>query len=128
MQLSIYIYEQKYKRIKFLKNQSTTFISWICPLLKPTFFQDKQYVYFEGDDINQVSFLTKGQAGFVLPKYENAIYIKIKEGDHFGIIDIMGSCHSKGIDLNDWMNHKAILERQFTVMAITEIEVLFLSI
>jgi len=33
-------------------------------------------------------FLEKGEAGFVLPKYKNLIYIIIEQGDFFGIMDL----------------------------------------
>lgn len=52
---------------------------------------EKQYIYFEGDDVTNIFFLIKGKAGFVLPKYKNATYIEINIGAHFGIVDIVGS-------------------------------------
>lgn len=36
-----------------------------------------------------VYFLVQGIAGFVLPRYENTVYIKIEEGDHFGHCEIV---------------------------------------
>ena len=38
--LSMYIFESKYKKIKFLNGKTKSFISWICPLLKPLTFVD----------------------------------------------------------------------------------------
>jgi len=35
--------------------------------------------------------MIKGGAGFVLPKYKNTEFIKIHVGNHFGVIDIVGS-------------------------------------
>ena len=32
-----------------------------------------------------------GLAGFVLPFFKNVTYIEIDEGDHFGVMDIIGS-------------------------------------
>ena len=75
--MSMYIHEQKYKRIRFLKEKSNVFISWICPLLQPQMFEENSYIYLEGDDASYVHFLIKGQASFVLPKYENTSYITI---------------------------------------------------
>ena len=54
--MSLYIYEQRYKKIKFFKDRSATFISWLCPLLKPQFYADDQYIYLEGDDVGQIYF------------------------------------------------------------------------
>ena len=54
-------------------------------------FPEKNYIYFEGDDVQDIFFLIKGKAGFVLPKYQNTTYIDINVGAHFGIIDIVES-------------------------------------
>ena len=36
-----------------------------------------------------VYFLISGSAGYVLPRFNNTIYIKIEEGDHFGFSEIL---------------------------------------
>lgn len=33
--------------------------------------------------------MVKGLAGYVLPKFENTVYIKIEEGDLFGHVDLV---------------------------------------
>lgn len=77
-QLILYIYQEKYSQIKFFKSKNDrAFIIWICPLLNPVCFGENQNIFHEGDDISNIYFLIKGEAGFVLPKYDNAIYIKI---------------------------------------------------
>jgi hypothetical protein len=68
-------------------------------------------VFFEGDDVTSVFFLTRGKAGFVLPKYKNTVYIEIPLGAHFGIIDIVGSILHARLDLDNWMSHKDVLQR-----------------
>jgi hypothetical protein len=46
------------------------------------------------------------------------MYIKIDEGNHFGIIDIIGSLIEEHECVNeDWIKHKDLLRRQFTIMA-----------
>lgn len=35
IEASLYIYESRYSQIKFFKNQSSSFIAWMCPLLRP---------------------------------------------------------------------------------------------
>ena len=87
--------------------------------MKPVCFGENQNIFYEGDDISNIYFLIKGEAGFILPKYDNAIYIKIQEGDHFGIIDIIGSFSNDLMELEEWINKKSRLQRQFTVIAIT---------
>jgi hypothetical protein len=92
VEVSIYIFEKRYSKIKFFaeKNQAS-FISWMCPLLKPQYFGYNEYIYYEGDDIKDVHFIMKGMAGFVLPFFKNVAYIEVEEGDHFGVMDIIGS-------------------------------------
>ena len=34
-EVSLFIHENTYRTISFLKMRSSLFISWICPLLKP---------------------------------------------------------------------------------------------
>jgi CRP-like cAMP-binding protein len=71
--------------------KTPAFVSWLCPLLKPAFFADDEYIYLEGDDIGQIYFLITGISSFVLPSFNNSRYIDLIEGDHFGMIDIVGS-------------------------------------
>ena len=35
VEVSLYIYEQRYSKILFFKDRSVSFILWMCPLLKP---------------------------------------------------------------------------------------------
>lgn len=127
-QFVLYIHEERYKAIKFFKGKNRSFITWICPQLKPICFAENQNIFFEGDDIKNIFFLSKGNAGYVLPKYENTIYINIQEGDHFGIIDLLGSCSNNFLDHNDWISRKTMLQCQFTIQALTEVTVQSLSI
>ena len=64
----------------------------------------------------------------MLPKYRNATYINVDEGDHFGIIDIIASILDSNYDLEQWYGHLDVLQRQFTVMAISTCECLQLSV
>lgn len=128
LEVSLHIHERTYKKIHCFKGRSSAFIAWICPLLKPQHCPENQYIFFEGDDITNIYFLVGGKAGFVLPKYKNANYIEINVGSHFGIIDIVGSILHAKQDLENWIGHKDALQRQFTVSAIDESEVLCLSV
>ena len=71
-------------------------------------------------------FLVKGEAGFVLPRYENLVYEVIKKGDHFGHIDLgehsqfadLGSVQmskKKKLKHSDFHLNKDHLIRRFTV-------------
>ena len=35
VECSLYIFENRYSKIKFFVNQSSSFIAWMCPMLKP---------------------------------------------------------------------------------------------
>lgn len=35
-------------------------------------------------------FLVNGLAGYVLPRYNNKVYIDILKGEHFGHVDLFG--------------------------------------
>jgi hypothetical protein len=53
-----------------------------------------------------------GQAHFVLPKHDDARYIALTTGVHFGIIDIVGSVLANpDFDLQNWMGHKESIKR-----------------
>ena len=128
IEVSLYIYEERYRNIIFFQGKSPSFISWLCPLLQPQIFGDKQYIYLEGDEISSICFMISGNAQFVLPAFENVGYIDIKIGNVFGIIDIIGSAQSKDIDFKDWFQNKQLMQRQFTIMATSQVEVQFLSL
>jgi hypothetical protein len=38
----------------------------------------------------------------VLPRFENTCYIKLKPGNHFGLIDIVGSAMNHDFDYENW--------------------------
>lgn len=134
IKMTMHIHEQRYERITFTKDKSKSFISWLCPLMKPIPYNQKQYIFQEQDDVSNIYFLIKGTASFVLPLYDDAKYVNINVGDHFGVIDIIGS-QPKELDidlvnwvLNDWLFYKTRIRRQFTVMACQQVEVLAVSI
>ena len=43
----------------------------------------------ESDKLTHITFLREGHASYVLPNHKNAEYLKIDEGEHFGVIDIV---------------------------------------
>lgn len=78
IELSLFVHESTYKKVYFLKNHaSESFLAWICPLLKPAIFDENEYVYFEGDEINCIYFVKQGELGFVLAAHSNLMYIDI---------------------------------------------------
>ena len=91
IEVSLYVHEETYKNIYFLKDKTMSFIAWICPLLKTYLLSPNEYVYFEGDEIMNLQFMKDGSCGFVLPKYNNTKYINVSIGCEFGVEDIIGS-------------------------------------
>lgn len=128
MELSLHLHEDTYKKIEILKDRSSAFIAWICPLLKPHEYPRNEYIYLENDDVTHIYFLSSGKSGFVLPKYRNATYIEIPEGKHFGIIDIVHSVLQSDYEIEHWYSHKDLLLRHFTVMSLGKTECMTLSI
>jgi hypothetical protein len=92
IELSLFVHESTYSKVKFLKNNSSeSFLAWICPLIKAEFFNKQEYIYFDGDEVSCIYFLKHGSCGFVLPRHSNIKYININTGATFGIVDIIGS-------------------------------------
>ena len=104
IEVALSIHERTYNNIPFLKSQSSAFIAWVCPHLKPYLNLEGSYVYYEGDAVHNVYFLKKGECGYVLPSHRNLKYIEISHGQHFGVIDIVGSCmKAETLDFNNFL-------------------------
>ena len=81
-------------------------------------FEEGDYIYKEGEEILEIYFLVKGAACYVLPRFDNKIYLEIFQGDHFGHVDLGGERDflkfqkqpRKAVLLN-----KDLLIRKFTV-------------
>lgn len=69
-------------------------------------------------------FLSRGECGFSLPGFKNTVYIHVSKGNLFGLIDILGSSQKNEFEINSWHLNKNLLERQFSVQAQTEAELL----
>jgi hypothetical protein len=109
---SFYLHDEMYKSIKFLQDKTIPFITWICPVLKQRFVLESEIIYFEGDPIQYINFMKDGSCAFVLPKYENAKYINVTLGYHFGMEDLVGSIiKNDDIHQDDWMGNKDKLIR-----------------
>jgi hypothetical protein len=74
-------------------------------------------------------FVKNGSNCFVLPKYSNTQYLLIEKGVEFGTEDIVGSIlKNEQINEDDWLSQKEKIKRQFTVMSVSNSELLTLSI
>lgn len=116
LEVTLFIFESTFKNIHFFINRPVSFIAWICPLLKPLIKLKEQFVFFEGDDIQCIYFLQNGNAGYVLPRHENLMYIKLNAGLHFGVSCIVGSfVDEDNFDLDTWIQFRDKLKRRFTI-------------
>ena len=77
-----------------------------------------------------VFFLIKGEAAYVLPRYDNTIYIRIEDGDHFGHVDIVfdQEVRDMGVPVKLIRPEKYVITRKFTVQSILNCELLTLPI
>ena len=82
------IHKQQYSNVIFFAKKDRSFIAWVSTILRPINIEDGKYIYKEGDEIEEVYFLVKGAAGYVLPRYDNKVYLIIEPGEHFGHVDL----------------------------------------
>ena len=66
-QANFKVIESMNKKISFLKSKKKNFIAWICPNFKVRVTTPKEYVYYEGESIEDIFFLKSGSAHYVLP-------------------------------------------------------------
>lgn len=77
MKVNMYLYNEQYMKCPYLASQNENFLGWVCPLLKHSYIPVDQYIFYEADLIEEIFFLTEGNAGFVLPLREHIVYIEI---------------------------------------------------
>ena len=70
-------------------------------MIRSTFFEVRDYICFDGDEIQCVFFLKRGSCGFVLPRYSNIKYIDVDVGATFGLVEIIGNHVLRGVDKSD---------------------------
>lgn len=61
---------------------------------------EEQYIFYESDSVENLFFLVKGNAGYVIPFKRNVVYVEIEKGNHFGEIDIVNTALTSNIDLD----------------------------
>jgi CRP-like cAMP-binding protein len=82
------------KKVRFFRNKPPHFIAFIGPLLRPLRVEGGHFVFKEGDPIEHIFFLIKGDAAYVnihINKEQPLIYMRINPGYNFGEIDFVYS-------------------------------------
>jgi hypothetical protein len=75
--------------VKLSEQQAVNFIVWVCPLLKPSLVMAETMLQTQGDRLNNICFLEKGTAAYVLPRYNDFAYMDVNTGDKVGVLDII---------------------------------------
>ena len=117
VELSVVMHQELIRTVKFFRRKEPHFIAFVAPLLKPIKVEKDQYIYKEGDPIDEIYFLVTGQAGYALQEYKDAIYVIIDKGYYFGEIDF--------IYLDD--NGANDGKRKFSAKAMEDCDLLVLS-
>ena len=117
LELSYMMHEEIIDSFPFFKDKSKQFVAYIGPLLRPQRVFKDEYVFMEGDTVEEIYFLIKGTVELVLPKLEDAPYLHISSGYYLGELDFIK--YMRGNDIS--------LKRQFTAKAKEDCEMLCLS-
>jgi len=89
IELALIMHKKIIKKIFFFKKKTPHFIAFIGPLLKPLRVEKGNFIYKEGDPIEEIFFLTRGKAAFVNINTDNCPYLVIEPGFYFGEIDFV---------------------------------------
>jgi CRP-like cAMP-binding protein len=76
--MAMEMHKDIYETIEFFKHRPSDFLAWCVPMLKEMSFAEDEYIYSEGESVNYLYFIENGRSGFVLPRFDNAIYIVIE--------------------------------------------------
>lgn len=70
--------------------------------MQPQWYDEGEFYFFEDDDVEEMFFLIKGQAEFVLPQYSDQAYLHIAHNNHFGLVDVIGSSLKHNFNMKEW--------------------------
>ncbi len=94
MQLSCILHKDIMDSVPFFKDKPKSFLAAICPAFRPMKVAKGEFIFMEGDPADEsnphisfslkllleVFFLKSGQVAYVIPKYHNFKFLKIREG------------------------------------------------
>ena len=72
----------------FSQHDNSNFTEWVCPLLKSRLFIEDLPIYREMEEIQAIYFLESGEVAYVLPRYQNRVFVTVSESETFGTVDI----------------------------------------
>lgn len=117
-ELAMAIHHTMYASVQFFHGKDQSFLTWITRLIAPLSIEAKDYVYKEGEEISDIFFLVQGQVGYVLPRFDNQVYINIYSGETFGHVDLGYESSFLSLQGDEMLSlefSKKILCRRFTV-------------
>lgn len=89
IELSQIMHDSVIQKMYFFKDQPSDFIAYVAPLLKPVKFSQNDFLYKEGDMIDEMYFVSKGTISFCLGKaYLDKEVKEIKKHNNFGEIEM----------------------------------------
>ena len=88
LELADAIHRKLYATVIFFQKKEASFIAWITKVIVPLNVHNEEYIYKEGEEIDEIYFLVKGDASYVLPRFDNDPYMDVKTGEHFGHIEL----------------------------------------
>ena len=89
IELALLMNKEIIKKVYYFKSKPPHFIAFIGPMLKPLRVEADNYIFREGDPIEEIFFLTRGHAAFVIKELKDLIYMIIDPGYYFGEIDFV---------------------------------------
>lgn len=102
-----------------MQDKPICFLTWICSRISPVLFDEEEPIYTQGDETNEIYFLSKGRASYVAPAINYKVFRAIRIGNVFGISDLLIAWRKKYTHLcvngkYDYFNTK----RKFSVKAV----------
>ena len=92
--LAAKIHQKLIFNIPFFRHRPKDFIAFVGPLLRAVRVNQGPYIFRSGEPVIEIYFLSKGEAAFVIPRYEDLAYVLIEEGDTFGTLDLVDGVQS----------------------------------
>ena len=107
-EVAIIMHQGAAKKIPFFIQKEPVFVSAVVPFLQNLFVEENEFIYKEGEYADEIYFITKGKASFVLKNGEP--YKQLNRGCYFGDIEVL-----------------EMVERKYNVMALLDCDLLTMN-